>query len=178
MKDETLDVLDTEHTALILVDLQLRIVGRQLAPHGGADVVRQSMRLAHGFHAKGGLVVVVQSERSGTVSQPPGNELVGEIAPQGSDLLITQHTGCAFHETDLHEKLQGRKIIAVAIAGIATNVDVESTARAAAEHGYRVILVEDAMASMDAAAHAFAITKVFPQLGTVCSADDLLSRLA
>jgi nicotinamidase-related amidase len=175
MTDET---LDTVHTALILVDLQVRIVGRQLAPRGGAEVVWQSMHLADGVRDKGGLVVVVQSERPGALHQPPGNELVGEIAPKADDLLITKHTWGAFHETGLHDNLRERKISTVVIAGLVTNFGVESTARAADEHGYQVVLVEDAMASMDAESHAFAISKIFPHLGTVCSTDDLLSRLA
>ena len=33
--------IDAPQTALVLIDLQVRIVGRQLAPRGGAEVVRQ-----------------------------------------------------------------------------------------------------------------------------------------
>jgi nicotinamidase-related amidase len=170
--------VDTRRTALVLVDLQVRIVGHDLAPRGGADVVRQSMRLAEAVRDKGGLVVVVQTERPGEDSQPPGNELVGEIAPRDEDLLIIKHTWGAFHETGLHGKLQGRDITTLIIAGIATNFGVESTARAAHELGYRLFLVEDAMAGLDAESHAFAINKIFPILGTVCSTDELLAALS
>jgi nicotinamidase-related amidase len=44
---------------------------------------------------------------------------------------------------------------------------VESTARAAHEHGYAVVLVEDAMSSIDAVMHEFAVARVFPLLGRV-----------
>jgi nicotinamidase-related amidase len=174
MTDES---LDAAQTALILIDLQVRIVGRQLAPRGGAEVIWQSMHLADRFRESGGLVVVVKSERPGVVPQPPGSQLVDEIAPQEGDLLITKHTWGAFHETGLHDKLQSRGITTVAIAGIATNFGVESTARAAEEHGYQVILVEDAMASLDADLHAFAVTRIFPALGTICSAEELMNKL-
>jgi nicotinamidase-related amidase len=172
MTDET---LTAARTALVLIDLQVRIVGRQLAPRGGAEVIWQSMHLAKAIRDKGGLVVVVQTERPGEDPQPPGSELVDEIAPHEDDLLITKHTWGAFHETGLHDKLQDRGITTLAIAGIATNFGVESTARVADEHGYRVLLVEDAMAALDAESHAFAITKIFPAIGTVCTTDDLLS---
>jgi nicotinamidase-related amidase len=175
MKDETIDM---SRTALVLIDLQVRVVGRELAPRGGAEVIRQSMRLADAVRDNGGLVVVVQAERPGEQPQPPGSELVGEIEPQADDLLITKHTWGAFHETGLHDKLQGRGITTLILAGIATNFGVESTARVADEHGYGLFLVEDAMAGLDAESHAFAVERIFPMLGTVCSAEDLLAAIA
>ena len=175
MKDET---VDPPRTALILIDLQLRVVGRQLAPRGGAEVIRQSMRLAEAVRDSGGLVVVVQTERPGADPQPPGGELVDEITPRPGDLLITKRTWGAFHGTGLHDELQGRGITTLILAGITTNFDVESTARVADEYGYRLFLVEDAMAGLDPESHAFAVNKIFPALGTVCSAEDLLAAIA
>ena len=63
------------------------------------------------------------------------------------------------------------------LGGIATNFGVESTARDAWERGYRLLLVEDAMASMSADDHAFAVKRIFPRLGHVCVAQDVISRL-
>jgi nicotinamidase-related amidase len=175
MTDET---VEASRTALIIIDLQIRIVGRQLWPRGGADVVRQAMRLAEAVRDGGGLVVVVQSEHPGEQARPPGSELVGEIAPRADDLLITKHTWGAFHETGLHDRLQARGITTLVLAGIATNFGVESTARAAHERDYRLLLVEDAMASLGAESHAFAVNNIFPMIGTVCSTDDVVAMLA
>ncbi len=61
--------------------------------------------------------------------------------------------------------------------GIATNFGVESTARAADDHGYSVVLVSDAMAGLDQHAHDFAVEYVFPKLGTVVTTDELLAQL-
>lgn len=169
--------IDPQRTALIVIDLQIRIVGLQTEPRTGADVVRQTMRLADAFRDKNGQVVIVQVERPDEDHQPPGSELVSEMFPQPGDLLITKHTWGAFHETALHEELSKRGITTLALTGIATNFGVESTARVAAELGYRLFLVEDAMAGLDLADHAFAITTIFPRLGTVCSTDELLAAL-
>ncbi|HEX6468701.1 MAG TPA: isochorismatase family protein [Streptosporangiaceae bacterium] len=174
MKDGT---VDAPRTALVLIDLQMRLVGQQLAPYGGADVVRQSMRLAQAVRDAGGLIVVVQWEEPGRDPQPPGSELVDEIAPRAGDLLVTKRTWSAFHGTGLHGRLQSEGITTLVIAGVATGFGVESTARDAYDHGYRLFHVEDAMADVDAESHAFAVGKVFPLLGTVCSTDDLLVRL-
>jgi nicotinamidase-related amidase len=166
--------IDPQQAALIVIDLQIRIVGLQTEPRTGADVVRQTMRLAGAFRDRNGLVVIVQAERP---DPPPGNELVGELLPQPGDLLVSKYGWSAFHETGLHEDLRKHGITTLALAGIATNFGVESTARAAADFGYRLFLVEDAMAGLDLAAHAFAITTIFPRLGTVCSTDEFLAGL-
>ncbi|MGH3388913.1 MAG: isochorismatase family protein [Actinomadura sp.] len=169
--------IDPQQTALVAIDLQIRTVGLQTAPRTGADVVRQTMRLTDAFRHKDGHVVIVQAWRPGEDQQPAGSELVSEMLPRPGDLLITKHTWGAFHETGLHAELRKRGVTTLVLTGIATNFGVESTARAAAELGYRLVLVEDAMAGLDADAHTFAITTIFPHLGTVCSTDELLAAL-
>jgi nicotinamidase-related amidase len=173
----SLETIDPHQTAFVAIDLQVRIVGLGTAPRTGADVVRQCMRLAEAFRDRGGQVVIVQVERPGDEPQPPGSELVSEMAPRAGDLLVTKHTWGAFHETGLDERLRKRGVTTLALAGIATNFGVESTARWADELGYRLLLVEDAMAGLEADAHAFAITRIFPSLGTVCSTDEVLGAL-
>ena len=61
----------------------------------------------------------------------------------------------------------------VVIGGVATNMGVESTARAAHEHGYAVVLAEDATASFSAEMHAFAFEQIFPYLGRVAKVDEI-----
>ena len=61
----------------------------------------------------------------------------------------------------------------VVIGGIATNMGVESTARAAHEHGYSVVLAEDAATSLSAKIHAFAFEHIFPHLGRVAKVDEI-----
>ena len=61
------------------------------------------------------------------------------------------------------------KVVTFAIGGFG----VESTARTAAAFGFDVVFVEDAMTSMDADAHRFAVEKIFPRLGRVRRADQL-----
>jgi nicotinamidase-related amidase len=51
------------------------------------------------------------------------------------------------------------------IAGVATSVGVESTARHAHEYGFHVTLAVDAMTDTNADAHHNSITRIFPRLG-------------
>ncbi|MFC6879838.1 MULTISPECIES: cysteine hydrolase family protein [Actinomadura] len=169
--------VEPSRTALIVIDLQVRIVGMQTGPRGGADVVRAAMRLADAAREAGALVVIVQAERPGVDEQPPGSELVGEMEPRPGDLLITKRAWNAFHETGLHEKLAGQGIDTVVVAGLMTNAGVESTARTASDHDYRVVLPHDAMAGFTAEAHRFAVETIFPLLGDVATTDDVLAAL-
>lgn len=65
----------------------------------------------------------------------------------------------------------------VVLAGIATSIGVESTARAAHEHGYNVVLVTDAMTDRDPDAHEHSIGKIFPRLGETATTSEVLTML-
>jgi nicotinamidase-related amidase len=164
--------LDARYTALLLIDLMERIVDQPLAPRSGRAVVETAKRLATTFRQVGAPVVVVRVERPNVVQQPPGSELVAGIA-EVDDILIVKRSIGAFHGTDLHQQLQARGINSLVFTGIATNLGVESTARAAADHGYSVIFVEDAMAAFTHEEHHSALAHNFPRLGEVLGATDI-----
>jgi nicotinamidase-related amidase len=92
--------------------------------------------------------------------------------------VITKRQWGAFYGTDLELQLRRRGIRTLVLGGISTNIGVESTARAAYEHGFAQVLVEDGMSAMQAEAHQATIRFVFPRLGNVRSADDVLQALA
>ena len=73
-------------------------------------------------------------------------------------------------------QLRRRGVTSVVIGGIATNIGVESTARAAHEHGYAVVLAEDAITGRSAVMHAFAFDHILPLLGRVAKADEIELR--
>ncbi|REE98055.1 isochorismatase family protein [Thermomonospora umbrina] len=168
-------VIDPSRSALVAIDLQLRIVGRHAEPHTGADVVRRSAQLAEAFRRTGALVVVVKREWPQD-PQPAGSELVDEIAPRDDDLLVTRRGDDAFLDTDLSELLPGRGIETLVITGIDTAA-VETTARTAREAGHRLFLPHDATAGENGDAHRLAVQGTLPELGTVCTTDDVLAAL-
>ena len=59
----------------------------------------------------------------------------------------------AFHGTDLNKRLQGAGVQDIIITGVMTNCCVETTARSAFDHDYRVFVVEDACATADNELH-------------------------
>lgn len=164
--------LDPSRTALVLVDLMDRIVGLPLEPRKGTDVLVAAEELASTFRSEGALVVLIRVERSGAVEQPPGSGLVAGLARDG-DLEIVKRTIGGFQGTDLDERLRERGITTLVFGGIATNLGVESTARAAGDLGYDLVFVEEAMAAFTSAEHEASVRLDFPRLGTVVAAADV-----
>ncbi len=179
-------------TALVVIDLQRLIVTRpNLAPHSGADVVERSRKLAEALRAKGGTVAWVHVLVSDIVplpadapSQRPteplpasASELVPEAGVQPGDIIITKRQWGAFYGTNLEQALDRKGIETIIMAGIATNMGVESTARAAFDAGYALVFAEDAMTTMSAEWHEFPIKNIFPRMGRVRSTAAILEAL-
>jgi nicotinamidase-related amidase len=51
---------------------------------------------------------------------------------------------------------------------------VESTARQAHEFGYELVLVENAMTSVSPEMHSFASESIFPRIGRIVQAADIV----
>src|ERR1700756_4222209 len=177
-------------TALLLVDMQKGIVGLPTAPYSGEAVLARSKALAQRFRAAKAPVVLINVAFAPDFSDalkapvdqpmqaPPGgfpedwSELADGLA-EASDLKVTKRQWGAFYGTDLDLQMRRRGVTTVVIGGIATNMGVESTARAAHEHGYAVVLAEDAATSLSAEMHAFAFEHIFPHLGRVAKVDEI-----
>jgi nicotinamidase-related amidase len=186
-------LLDPRQTALVLIDLQKGILGRQTAPHSASDVLARSARLAERFKAAGGLVVLVHVSFSTdggdrltqptddppppSATQPGWDEISPELGRGPNVIVVTKRQWGAFYGTQLDLQLRRRGIRTIVIGGIATNFGVESTARDAFERGYALVFVEDAMAGLSNEAHAFAISTIFPRIGRVRSTEQVLNAL-
>jgi nicotinamidase-related amidase len=82
-----------------------------------------------------------------------------------------------FLETGLHDYLRERGATQIVLAGIATSIGVESTARSAYDLGYNVALVVDAMTDRDPETHRNSVEKIFPRLGEAAKTEDVLKLL-
>ncbi|MDX3577078.1 MULTISPECIES: isochorismatase family protein [unclassified Streptomyces] len=164
--------LDPARTALVLVDLMDRIVALPLAPRKGTEVLLTAQELADSFRSAGALVALVRVERPGVAEQPSGSQLVQGLAREG-DVEIVKRTIGAFQGTGLDDRLRERGVTTLVFAGIATNLGVESTARAAGDLGYDLVFVEDAMAALTGPEHEASVKLDFPRLGTVVRAADV-----
>ena len=91
------------------------------------------------------------------------------------DILITKRQWNAFYGTEFDLQLRRRGVRTIVLGGISTNIGVESTARAAFERTYSLVLVEDAMSCASAEQHEASVRFIFPRLGHVRSTDQVLA---
>ena len=185
--------LEPEHIALVVIDLQKGIVGMPAAPHDTTSVVAKAAALAEACRAIGVFVVLVHvgpsadgrdglrpvvDQPAAWQSPPPGwDEIVPELGPRHGDHVVRKRQWGAFYGTDLDLQLRRRGIETILLCGISTNFGVESTARDAYERGYQQVFVEDVCSARAAEDHAFVFRTVFPRIGRVRPADDVMMAL-
>lgn len=99
-------------------------------------------------------------------------EIIGPLTPALTDHVLTNTRVGGFTQ-DLIDLLHEHDIDTVVIAGVATNISVESTARAASDQGYRVVIAEDACSAATPAAHQASIESL-SLLAEISGIDDLL----
>ena len=175
------------HIALIVVDLQKGIVALPTA-HPIATVVQNARALANAFRGRDLPVVLVnvtggapgRTEQARRLGELPDDwtDLVAELDRQPQDHTVTKRTWGAFTGTDLAQHLKKLGVTQVVIAGVATSIGVESTARQAHELGLNVALAIDAMTDMSPEAHLNSITRIFPRLGETGTVREIIDRLA
>ena len=132
--------------ALVVVDMQEGM--REGAPkHDLEGVVERINALAVRVRDRGGIVCFVQHEGGeGDAFAPsmPGWKLLGSLARDPADLVVSKTLNDAFFGTALEAELRRREVSRVLVCGWATDLCVDSTIRSAVARGFEVIAVADA----------------------------------
>jgi nicotinamidase-related amidase len=81
------------------------------------------------------------------VDGEPGNDIVPVLAPRAGETVIVKPGKGAFHATKLDAHLRSQRITHLILAGVTTEVCVQTTMREANDRGYDCLLVEDATES-------------------------------
>lgn len=190
--------LDSARTAVLSMDLQAAIVAMYTA--GQAELISRAAKVLERCRDRAMTVVHIQvGFRPGLPEVSPRNALFGAIrnnperqklfqgeagqihpalGPAADDIVITKHRISAFTGTDLDMILRAKQIETLVMFGIATSGVVLSTLLHAVDADYRVIVVGDCCADLDADVHKALVEKFFPRRGTVVGAAALLESLA
>lgn len=78
-----------------------------------------------------------------------GAEINVELQPISGEPLFVKNTVNPFVSTSLLAALKEQKIAEVTICGAMSHMCIDATARAAADHGFKVVVAEDACGSRD-----------------------------
>ncbi len=183
--------LDPKKTALVLIDLQNGILSRETKPYPVPEIVERARTLAERFRAHSAPVVyvhVLMSDFLAVPSDEPMNipkdippaasEIAESAGMQSGDLLITKRHWGAFAGTDLEQALRSRGVDTVVLAGVATNLGVESTLRQGTGLGFAFVTVEDACGTFSPEMQEFAVKTIFPRLSKVRTTQQVLEAFA
>lgn len=171
----------SDHTALLLVDMQRAWLDPQFDPHltepGGeyfrsrvrTQVVPNQQRLLNGFRAaqQNVLHTVIESltadgrDRSldhklSNLNVPKGSpqaQIITELTPAENEIYLPKTSSGVFNSTNIDYVLRNLATRHLIIAGIVTDQCVDMAVRDAADRGYLVTLVEDACATHTAERH-------------------------
>lgn len=201
------DRLDPSTTALVVIDMQNFFVapGAALEVAAARDIVPNINRLAGSMRAAGATVAWIRmtfepneladnwtaflpvngGEHGSTTFRAiepgqPGHELWEHLAVEDTDLIVDKRRFSAFIQgsSNLQELLDERRIDTLVIVGTLTNVCCESTARDAMMLNYRVVMVDDATATLTDAAHRAALDNVAMFFGEVATTEHVVAIVA
>jgi nicotinamidase-related amidase len=200
-----MDRLDPARTALLVVHMAKGVAGdvdtpfnrlfRQRAEKTG--VIRVQARLLDGFRkAKAKVVYTLVTYRPGLPGVRPNSplfrtlidsptllqgtravEVIDDIAPRPDEPVLRGQAANGFDGTVLDTILRVAGVDTLVLAGIATDVAVESTARAASDLQYRTIVVSDACQADSDEAHARALDVLKKWFSETPTANEVLGAL-
>jgi nicotinamidase-related amidase len=103
-------------------------------------------------------------------------EVLADIAPVAGETIVRKLTMGAFNSGNIDTVLRSMEIVSLVVTGVSTNACVETTARDAADRGYATVIVDEATADYDQAAHDATLRAFHFNLGRVVrSSDELIS---
>jgi len=140
--------------ALLVIDVQQAMFADpELQPYQGREVVARIQGLIEQARAHGKPVFFVQHDggpgdafdRDG-----PGFAYCAELTPQAGDPVVVKRHCSSFQGTDLDGQLRAAGVRHLVVCGMQTEYCVDTTVRAAFEHGYQITLVSDCHTTFDA----------------------------
>ena len=200
-----MDTLDPARTALVVVHMAKGVAGpvdtpfnrlfRQRAERKG--VIGIQVRLLDGFRsAKAKVVYTLVTYQPGLpgvrpnsplfrtlVESPtllqgtPAVEVIDDVAPRPDEPVVRGQGASGFDGTALDTILRVAGVDTLVLVGIATDVAVESTARAASDLQYRTIVVSDACQADSDDAHVRALDVLQKWFSETPTADEVLTAL-
>lgn len=187
-------IFDLSKTAFVAIDMQKGIVNNgTLSPHTAQSILSNNDLLVRTLKRTAALKVLVNVDISTfpyLSQQTDMGGMTASVPPEFTDLLlkdslkdtdnmltITKYNPSAFFGTSLDLQLRRRGIETIILSGVATTNGVYATALDAFQHGYHVVLAEDACSDRDKESHQLFIKKIFPKTARVRSTKQIIEAI-
>lgn len=139
-----------KNAPLIIIDAQEEYRDGKLKLSGLAPALANIQDLLAHWRENDGTVIHAQHHATGLFDPTgPYAAIMPEVAPQGSEAVLTKSVPSSFGGTELEKRLEDGDLKHVVLTGFMTHVCVSTTARVANEKGYGVTVVSDATATRD-----------------------------
>ena len=104
------------------------------------------------------------------------SEVIDELKPGPGDYLIAKHRWSAFHQTHLELSLRTRGIDTILLCGGATHIGVASTAYAARDLDFNLVLVRDCCSGLEDNVKQF-MERIFPIFARIRTSDEVVEMM-
>jgi nicotinamidase-related amidase len=139
-------------SALLVVDVQqAEFAGLNPVRHPKALLANIRLLIENCRKAGRPVIYLQHDGLKGTPYEPEtrGWQIHPSIKPEKDDLVIRKRHSDCFYETDLNQRLSAMKVNRLVVAGIRTEVCVDTACRRAYSLGYKVVLAKDAHGTSD-----------------------------
>ena len=139
--------------ALIVIDIQNDYFpGGKWTVDGMTKAAGNAARLIANARERGQKIVHVRHEIPSDqapffVPGSEGAQIHDSVAPKDGETVILKNHANSFRDTDLKNVLDSNSVRNVVICGAMSQMCIDGTTRAAADHGYGVTLIDDACAA-------------------------------
>ena len=189
--------LDVPRTAVLPMDCQAGIVSVYAKPQeefldrasrvlaaarkAGLQVIHVQVGFRPGLPEVSGRTRLFAAIRSSPERQKffegSSGAIHSALGPEPGDIVVTKRRVSAFYGTDLEVILRAKEIDTLVLFGIATSGVVLSTMLDAGDGDYRVIVVSDCCADLDADLHRGLLDRLFPRRAEVVTAREIVEAL-
>ena len=185
--------LDAARTCLLLFDFLAGHAAKD--PQRYAPVMANAAKILAAARARGAMVAYARADHradGGTATRTlhdsgprapliasgtPQAEIVPELAPRPDEYMVPKHRWSAFHGTYLDLALRAKHVDTIVLTGGSTEIGVSSTAYAARDLDYNLVIASDACTSAKRDVHEQLMREVYPRLARVRTTMQVLEML-
>ena len=169
--------------ALLVIDIQNDYFpGGAMELAGSTKAGAEAGKLLEAFRGKGLPVIHIQhiSTRPGATFFVPGTkgvEIHPSVAPRTGETIIQKNFPNSFRDTPLLQHLRDNDITRLVIAGMMTQMCIDTTVRAAADLGFACSLAHDACATRDLSFNDVTVPAASVQAAFLAALNGLFARV-